>query len=85
MPIKHTGIVSLAALREAKELSGAWLTGYNHHRPRSSLDYRTPAAYVASLGVSAPDPPVSKPQPERTGKDMGNRVRQGQTLITTGT
>lgn len=74
-----------ADLREAKHLAAAWQNEYNHRRPHSSLDYRTPAAYAASLGGAAPEPPASKPQPESTGKDFGGRESRGQTLITAGT
>jgi len=78
-----------ADLREAKELGGRWLTDYNHHRPHSSLGYRTPAAFAATCrkdpGGSAPRPPASNPQPESTGKDLEDRVHRGQTLTATGT
>ena len=74
-----------ADLRQAKQLAATWQNEYNHRRPHSSLDYRTPAAYAASLGGSAPEPPASKPQPESTGEDSEGRVRCGQTLTTTGT
>ena len=73
-----------ADLREAKYLAADWQNEYNHRRPHSSLNYRTPAAYAASLGGSAPEPPASKPQPESTGEDFEGRVRHSQTLTTTG-
>ena len=41
-------------LRDAKALAANWKNEYNHRRPHSSLAYRTPAAYAASLA----DPPV---------------------------
>ena len=50
-----------ADLRQAKHLAASWQNEYNHRRPHSSLDYRTPAAYAASLGGPAPEPPASKP------------------------
>ena len=33
---------------EARVLSGDWRLDYNHHRPHSSLDYMTPAAFAAT-------------------------------------
>lgn len=36
-------------LKEAKMLSTRWRLDYNHHRPHSSLGYRTPAEFAASL------------------------------------
>ena len=33
---------------EARVLSGDWRLEYNHHRPHSSLDYMTPAAFAAT-------------------------------------
>jgi transposase InsO family protein len=41
-------------LREAKLLSTQWRLDYNHRRPHSSLGYRTPAEFAASLA----EPPV---------------------------
>jgi putative transposase len=74
-----------ADLAEAKLLASAWQNDYNHRRPHSSLGYRTPAAYAASLGGSAPEPPASKPPRKAPGEESASRVQQGQTLITTGT
>jgi transposase InsO family protein len=41
-------------LGHARTLAAAWQNEYNHRRPHSSLGYRTPAAYAASLA----EPPV---------------------------
>ena len=43
-----------ADLKEAKALTADWKNEYNHRRPHSSLDYRTPAEFASSLGA----PPV---------------------------
>jgi len=55
-------------LSEAKHLSAAWQSDYNHHRPHSSLGYRTPAEFAAGCAASAPaTPPLQqhsrKPKP----------------------
>lgn len=73
-----------ADLREAKQLAAVRQNQYNHRRPHSSLNYRTPAAYAASLGGSAPEPPASSP-PESTGREAEDRGKRGQTLTATGT
>ena len=44
----------LEGLRHAKALATSWKNEYNHRRPHSSLGYRTPASFAASLA----DPPV---------------------------
>ncbi|MFO8015112.1 MAG: IS30 family transposase [Phycisphaerae bacterium] len=36
-------------LRDAKALAAGWKNEYNHRRPHSSLEYRTPAAFAATL------------------------------------
>lgn len=40
-------------LADAKALAASWRNDYNHRRPHSSLGYRTPAEYAASLAEPA--------------------------------
>jgi len=40
-------------VKEAKVLAENWRLEYNHHRPHSSLDYKTPAAFAATCIASA--------------------------------
>ncbi len=58
-------------LRTAKALAAHWKNEYNHRRPHSSLGYRTPASFAASLSGppvgAAPLPPAltaADPLPE---------------------
>ena len=41
------------SVKEAKVLAENWRLEYNHHRPHSSLDYKTPAAFAAMCIASA--------------------------------
>ena len=41
------------SVSEAKVLAEDWRLDYNHHRPHSSLDYKTPAAFAATCIASA--------------------------------
>jgi putative transposase len=41
-------------LREARVVIGDYRLHYNHHRPHSSLDYRTPAAFAATCRQAPP-------------------------------
>ena len=52
-------------LPHAKALGLAWRLDYNHRRPHSSLGYRTPAEYAASLS----GPTVAALPPARTAKE----------------
>jgi transposase InsO family protein len=36
-------------LKQAKALAEYWRLEYNHRRPHSSLDYRTPAKFAARI------------------------------------
>lgn len=51
-----------ADVREAKALAASWRQEYNHHRPHSSLGYKLPAAFAATVAAppvgAAPLPPA---------------------------
>ena len=66
---------SFGNVREAKVLVEGYRLEYNHHRPHSSLDYMTPAAFAAGCIASAS--PTAQPQQYRI-EDVDN------SLITTG-
>ncbi len=69
----------LTGLRDAKALAAGWKNEYNHRRPHSSLGYRTPAAYAATLaGPAVGAPPLPPP---RQAKDP----LEAPTLIAPGT
>jgi putative transposase len=63
------------SVAEAKLLARRWQWEYNFERPHSSLEYRTPAAYAATL--SSPSAGASPPPPART-------AQEATTLISTG-
>jgi len=48
-------------LREARVLVEEYRRRYNHHRPHSSLNYATPAAFAAACLASAPAGPTPTP------------------------
>jgi len=52
-------------LREAKVLVEDYRRRYNHHRPHSSLNYATPAAFAAACLASAPASAGPAPTPNR--------------------
>ena len=67
-----------ADLREARTLAAAWHNDYNHRRPHSSLDYRTPAAFAASLGRAGCAPlPVDCTPPARPRKRPPTLIAAG--------
>lgn len=66
---------SFGNVQEAKVLVEGYRLDYNHHRPHSSLDYMTPAAFAAGCIASAS--PTAQPQQYRI-EDVEN------SLITTG-
>ena len=52
------------SLPEARYVLDDWREEYNHRRPHSGLDWRTPAAYAESLaGPSVGAPPLPSDQP----------------------
>jgi transposase InsO family protein len=46
------------SLTEAQWVLDRWRLDFNHHRPHSSLNYQTPAAFAASCGNSAEATPL---------------------------
>jgi transposase InsO family protein len=64
------------SVNEAKVLAENWRLEYNHHRPHSSLKYRTPAAFAAVCIASASATPSPR---QYTKLDVDNP------LITVGT
>jgi putative transposase len=41
------------SVKEAKAIAEGWRLEYNHHRPHSSLGYRTPAEFASACIASA--------------------------------
>lgn len=48
-------------IASARKLTASWKEDYNHHRPHSSLDYQTPAAFAARCATSTPERPAATP------------------------
>jgi len=53
----------------AQTLAAAWRNDYNHHRPHSSLGYRTPAEFAVGCAASAPAAPPLQ-QHSRTNENL---------------
>ena len=58
-------------LREARVLMEDYRLRYNHHRPHSSLNYATPAAFAATC---LPPAPATPPPPEDTSTEVVNSL-----------
>ena len=66
-----------ASLRHMRSVIHNWREDYNHHRPHSSLGYRTPAEFAASSPHSAPELASATPQqapPLRGGCQLNQPV-----------
>lgn len=81
-----------ADLPQARTLGAAYKNEYNHRRPHSALNYRTPAAFGRACGNQEPFSGALPPNPRLqnpSGKhqeDSGRKlVCEGQTLIRAGT
>ena len=65
-------------LPAARRLTTLWKEDYNHHRPHSSLGYRTPVEFAARLGsplaaagaASAPATPPLQQHPRRDEEEV---------------
>lgn len=64
-------------LREAKVLVEDYRLRYNHHRPHSSLNYATPAAFAAACLASAPASAGPAPTPNREEVIVNSLIRAG--------
>lgn len=66
-----------ADVREARALAATWRQEYNHHRPHSSLGYRPPAAFAATLAgppVGAAPLPPARPACDPPGPTLEPRL-----------
>ena len=68
---------SFGNLREAKALVEDYRRRYNHHRPHSSLNYTTPAAFAAACLASAPASAGPAPTPNREEVVVNSLIRAG--------
>jgi len=64
-------------LREAQVLVEDYRRRYNHHRPHSSLNYATPAAFAAACLASAPASAGPAPTPNREEVVVNSLLRAG--------
>ncbi len=55
------------SLKEAKVVTEDFRLSYNHHRPHSSLGYKTPAAYAATVGGRTSEVDKVSATPGETG------------------
>ncbi len=63
------------SVKEAKVIVEDWRMEYNHHRPHSSLGYKTPAEFAASCIASAP--PTAPLQQCTTGQGDNPLIADG--------
>ena len=68
---------SFGNLREAKVLVEDYRLRYNHHRPHSSLNYATPAAFAAACLASAAASAGPAPTPNREEVTVNSLIRAG--------
>jgi transposase InsO family protein len=57
------GLEVFESVSAARTRTAAWREDYNHHRPHSSLGYRTPAEFAARSGAASVRPTASLQQP----------------------
>ena len=81
-----------ADLPQAKTLGAAYKNEYNHRRPHSALDYRTPVAFGKACGnqeqfsgALPPNPRLQNPSGKHQEDSGRKSVCEGQTLIRAGT
>ena len=72
------------SLADARWVVDRWRLDYNHHRPHSSLDYQTPAAFAARCAASAPERASAIPQLSPPLQQHSGPLTQ-DSLIPTGT
>ena len=60
------------SLADARWVVDRWRLDYNHHRPHSSLDYQTPAAFAARCAASAPKLASATPLGPNKGPNKGD-------------
>ena len=65
------------SVKEAKVLAENWRLEYNHHRPHSSLKYKTPAVFAAACIASASACSGPAPQQYTIGKTDNSLIACG--------
>jgi transposase InsO family protein len=65
------------SVKQAGVLAEDWRLEYNHHRPHSSLGYKTPAAFAASCLASASALAGPSPSPNRRENVENSLIRCG--------